>query len=368
VNRIPNQSNGARQSDPAPGAISILVIVPGRRQLVSLVALVGTALVLGVLLPGVAAAIPARAGEAAFPVFDVGGDDHDLGQGNDVFFDLYDMNAAPKAAEITIQTPKGYTLSLVHRAGFVFGDAEVDTNRGSYKGEFEVAGHAEFDADPATAGCADGTHAATWWLVLNGTHGELSVPVAVDHKGSGDLFTICLGSLQKLHLTMSEIYFNSRDVFRNPTKPGDYRFSAIVTPVGTDGMPDPTTRYELRGFQPLPETATPTAVYDPATKTLTVTGKLVAAGHGRVGINVHIYAGASTDYEKLVEVGHAATTAGGAYTVTRRLAKAPLYVYAYVEHYRYAICSGASSAPAGCASQSTDGLATDNVKVTTAAA
>ena len=52
---------------------------------------------------------------------------------------------------------------------------------------------------------------------------------------------------------------------------------------------------------------------------------------------------------------------------TRKLSNAPLFAYAYVEHYRYAICSGASSAPAGCASQSTDGLATDTVKVTTTA-
>ena len=326
-----------------------------------------TLLLGAVLVPGSAVARQTSRAEAIFPVFDVGGDDHSLGQENDLFFDFYDMDAAPKAAEITIVTPPGYVLSLVHRAGYVFGDAEVDTNHGIYRGEFEVAGPAEFNADPATAGCADGTHAATWWLVLNGSHGELSIPVAVDPKGKGDLFTLCLGSLQKLHLTMSEIYFNTRDVFRNPSKQGNYRFSAIVTPAGADGTPDPTRRYELRGFQPLPETATPTASYDPARKLLTVTGMLVAAGRGRVGINVHIYAGSSTDYEKLIEVGYAATTAGGAYSFTRKLSKAPLFAYAYVEHYRYAICSGASSAPAGCASQSTDGLATNTVKVTTTA-
>ena len=112
------------------------------------------------VLPGSASARDARSGDAAFPVFNVGGDDHDLGQENDVFFDLYDLNTAPKPAEITILSPGGYALSLVHRAGFIFGDAEVDTNRGAYKGEFEVAPRAAFDSDPATAGCADGTHAA----------------------------------------------------------------------------------------------------------------------------------------------------------------------------------------------------------------
>ena len=315
-------------------------------------------------LPGSASARHARGADAAFPVFNVGGDDHDLAQENDVFFDLYDLNTAPKPAEITILSPPGYALSLVHRAGFIFGDAEVDTNRGSYKGEFEVAGHAEFEADPATAGCADGTHAATWWLVLNSTHGELSVPVAVDRKGHGYLFTVCLGSVQKLHLTMSEIYFNTRDVFRNPSRPGIYRFSAMVIPAAADGTPDPTTRYELRGTQPLPETANPTAVYDPATKTLTVTGKLVAAGRPRVGINVHIYAGSSNDYDKFSEVGTAVTAGGGAFSFSRKLVKGPRYAYTYVDHYRYAICSGPSSAPAGCASQSIDGLGSPIVRVT----
>ena len=36
----------------------------------------------------------------------------------------------------------------------------------------------------------------------------------------------------------------------------------MVIPLGADGKPDPTTRYELRGTQPIPEDANPKAVYD----------------------------------------------------------------------------------------------------------
>ena len=153
-----------------------------RRAVVALALLLGRG-----RLPAPGGAAPGRhpARPPRFPVFDVGGDYHGLGQGNGVYFDLYGLNAAPKPAMITIQTPGGYGVSLVHRSQFVLGDAEVDTNRGAYKGEFEVAPRAAFDSDPATAGCADGTHAATWWMVLNGTHGELSVPVAVDRRGHG---------------------------------------------------------------------------------------------------------------------------------------------------------------------------------------
>ena len=309
---------------------------------------------------GGAGAHPAR---DTFPVFDVGGDYHRLGQGNGVYFDLYGLNTAPRPAMITIQTPGGYGVSLVQRSQFVLGDAEVDTNRGVYRGEFEVAPRAAFDADPATVGCAEGTHAATWWMVLNGTHGELSVPVAVDRRGTGYVLKVCLGSLRKLQLTASEVYFATRDVFRNPTKAGNYRFSAMVIPWGANGKPDQTTRYELRGTQPLPEDALPKPVYNPATKTLTVTGTLTAAGRPRVGINVHIYGGASSDYAKQKELGYATSEKAGIYVFSRRLAAPPGWVYAYVYHYRYPICSGRSSAPAGCASSSTDGVATDEVRV-----
>jgi hypothetical protein len=322
-------------------------------------------LAVAVCLPGGAAARGVHGSASTFPVFDVGGDFHDLGQANGVYFDLYNLTSAPKPAMITIQTPAGYGVSLVQRAQFILGDAEVDTNRGAYKGEFEVAARAAFDADPATAGCADGTHAATWWMVLNGTHGELSIPVAVDRRGPGYVLTVCLGSLQKLNLTAEEIYFATRQVFRNPSKPGNYRFSAMVFPLGPDGKPDPTTRYELRGTQPIPEDARPTAVYNPATKTLTVVGTLLAAGKPRVGINVHIYGGQTTDYTTQKELGFTTTGHGGIFTFTRKLAQAPKWVYAYVYHYRYPICSGPSSAPAGCASQSTDGVATDDVAVKT---
>ena len=203
--------------------------VPWTRGYVAAGSAVLLLLVAVVLLPGGAAARKARTADR-FPVFDVGGDYHDLGQGNGVYFDLYGLTSAPKPAMITIQTPGGYGVSLVHRPQFVLGDAEVDTNRGTYKGEFEVAPRAAFESDPATAGCADGTHAATWWMVLNGTHGELSIPVAVDHRGRGYLLTVCLGSLHKLSLTATEIYFATRQVFRNPSKPGNYRFVAMVYP------------------------------------------------------------------------------------------------------------------------------------------
>ena len=61
-------------------------------------------LLVAVFLPGDAAAREARTARE-FPVFDVGGDYHDLGQANGVHFDLYGLTSAPKPAMITIETP-----------------------------------------------------------------------------------------------------------------------------------------------------------------------------------------------------------------------------------------------------------------------
>ena len=78
-------------------------------------------LAVAVFLPGGAAA---RGTREAFPVFDVGGDLTTSGQANGSYFDLYNLTSAPKPAIITIQTPAGYGVSLVHRTQFVLGDAE----------------------------------------------------------------------------------------------------------------------------------------------------------------------------------------------------------------------------------------------------
>ena len=110
----------------------------------------------------------------------------------------------------------------------------------------------------------------------------------------------------------------------------------------------------------------PKAVYNPATKTLTVTGTLMAAGQAarrhqrphlrRRELRLREAEGARLRDDRERRRLH--RSRGGS-------AEPPKWIYAYVYHYRYPICSGPSSAPAGCASQSTDGVATDEVPVKT---
>ena len=165
------------------------------------------------VLPGSGAA---RSAAAAYPLFYVGGNAHDLGQRDDLYFDLLELSSAGTPARITITTPAGYRVSPSYRPGFYFGDAEVYTNKGVYSGELDVAPKALFVADPSVAGCADGAHASDWLMLLKGTKGRLTVPVAVDRTASGLKLTVCLGAFNSAGLKIDEVYFVTSSVFRNP--------------------------------------------------------------------------------------------------------------------------------------------------------
>ena len=216
------------------------------------------------------------------------------------------------------------------------------------------------------AGCADGAHASNWMMLLKGTKGRLTVPVAVDRTASGLKLTVCLGAFNSAGLKIDEVYFVTSSVFRNPTRNGVYRFSAHVVPLGADGAPSTATQYEARADEPLPEDVTVTsAAYDRTTHLLTVGGSVHANNKPRGGINVHVFAGQSSDVNDMNEVGVAVTDGNGAYAYTKKILIPPAYVVAYVRHYNFSKCQSRSSAPGGCASESTDGGPSQSMKVKT---
>ena len=82
----------------------------------------------------------------------------------------------------------------------------------------------------------------------------------------------------------------------------------------------------------------------------------------RAGINVHVYAG-RTSLPK--EVGVALTQSNGSYFFAKRLATVPTLMFSEVNHYFRVGCVGTFTAPAGCASQTWDGITTFLTKVRT---
>src|SRR5262249_23453100 len=150
-------------------------------------------------------------------------------------------------------------------------------------------------ADPVTATCAPGTHAATWQLALNGSDGTLIIPVAIDQASGGYSIKLCLDVLQTRNLRADDVYWETPNVFRNPKRTGVFRFSPRVTPAAATGGADTANDYELRGDQLLPSSLSARPTYAGATKTFAVSGKLLAAGRPRTDIHVHVFAGASSD-------------------------------------------------------------------------
>lgn len=320
----------------------------------------------GLLLPAAGAAQTVSRSASGYPLFYVGGYAHDLDQRDDLYFDLVDLTQAGAAARIVIQTPPGYRVTPLHPADYNLGEADVYTSKGTYHGVLDVAPRQAFKHDPSVAGCAEGAHAATWWMSLKGPKGELVAPVAVDRRSGGLRLEVCLGALNALGLKADEVYLQTSSVFRNPARPGTYRFSARVTPLGADGRPATASEYELRADEPLPEDVTLTsAQFDRETHRLTVSGTVVADGRPRVGVNVHVYVGQTSNVDDMTQVGIAVSNAGGAYTLARRILIPPVYVLAYVHHYEFDHCASRSSAPAGCKSESTDGDESAAVGVTT---
>jgi hypothetical protein len=296
-------------------------------------------------------------GDDSFPELDLSSYDQYLGEQTVIAFDLLLLQGSASANSIAITEPAGYGTTLAQPIGKQIGDAEIDAaplaggKVERYPGTLVTT---EPTADALATACAPGSHAATWHLALNSL-ASVVVPIVVDRLPGGNYrMTACLDTLRVAGLKPVEVYFTVRTVFRNPTRKGVYRWSAIVTPTSAAGTPDPGTAFEMRADEPLPETLDSTASYDKKSRTLTIKGTLRGAGAPRVGIRVHLLAGATPNADKMKEIGIAQTSKSGAYVFTKRLAP-PRYVYAYVYAYRAAGCDQGSTAPAGCVSESTDG-------------
>ena len=80
----------------------------GRRLAVPLLALAAS------ILPGSGVA---RGGADDYPLFYVGGNAHDLGQRDNLYFDVLSMSSAGAPARITITTPAGYRVTPASPAG-----------------------------------------------------------------------------------------------------------------------------------------------------------------------------------------------------------------------------------------------------------
>ena len=183
----------------------------------------------------------------------------------------------------------------------------------------------------------------------------MTIPISVDRSASGTTFTMCFDAEHSAGLEMRQVEFVAKRVFATPTRSGKFLIDSTVTPFADDGTPDTSSAYELRAYEDLPSSLTAHAVYHTATKTFTVTGVLKIGGAARARVDVEIFV-SSTLYGAVSQVGTVVSGAGGRYQFTKRLASPPKSMYTDAVPGSYSVCSGSSTAPAGCASYSLDGV------------
>lgn len=320
-------------------------------------------LALALTVPGASVAATPRV-----PIFDVGSNEHLLGESGYLYFDAYNLDYAPSAERMTISIPHEFGAVLTDTPGTNLGQAYMGTvttaqgTQTSYNGQLVVRDASAYSNDPSGEACDPNVHTAVWEIDVKSDAGvTLAVPVAVDWMGSAYQLTMCFDSVHAQGLEVSEVDFHMTDVFRNPYAAGNYLFDAVVTPFAADETPSPATAYEVQGYEDLPQVLTAHATYDPAKKTFAVSGVSRINGKPRVGVNVNIWVGQTPTNMK--DIGVAVTGSSGSYTFKKKLTAAPKWMLGVVDHYYHVICAGTTQ-PGGCVSWTTDGRATYVTMVT----
>jgi len=324
--------------------------VPVRRVVLAVVALVALSL-----------AAATGLADSTLPEFDVYTVDQRPGATTNLSLDVILLAGSPAANTVVITVPAGYGANLAQQIGARLGAAEVDfAPTAIVKGATTVSDPSAFAANPLAQSCAPGTHTATWSISLEDS---TSIPIAVDTIGGSYRLTLCLNALQHPGGKPVDIYFEPNGVFRNPSAPRMYWWSAVVTPADASGVSNPAGAFEVQGGEPIPEPLSLRATWDAHRHVLTARGVLTGGGAPRSAIHVHLFAGATTNRANMKEIGVATTNRSGAYVFTQHRAKKPGFLYGEIRFYIYDQCLQPSSAPAGCVSRTVDG--TDSVTVKT---
>jgi hypothetical protein len=297
-----------------------------------------------------------------FPVFRVEENKHALSDRASVTFDAYYLDAVASPGQMTISVPAGFGVDVTPSSSGELGSAELETVDTPGGPPTLYTGRVIATSSGAT--CGSQQPAARWEMEVRSKAGaDLTIPIMVHSAGSSYALTICFDRESLLNVKVSGVAFATNGVFRNPSRPGQYLFSAALTPFAVDGHAIDSAEYELRAYEALPQILTATPSYDAATKTFTVSGLLVANKNPRPRINVHIYVGQTNNGQQLKELAMTPTQNSGEYTFSTKLALAPRYVLSLVNPYRYRGCAEPPRAPAGCLSHSIDGATSPVIAV-----
>lgn len=304
----------------------------------------------------------------SFPAFYAIGDQPSLGGSVNLDLDAEYLDQAGDSERLTMLVPAAFGVDLAHPANQSVGQSQVfalaNGKEVHFVGSLLAMAKSAYSANADAQACSPGAHAAYWKMQMKSASGApLTIPIAVDRGGQGTTFTMCFDAQRAAGLEMRQVEFLAKRVFATPTHAGKFLIDSIVTPFADDGTPDASSAYELRAYEDLPSSLSAHAVYHTATREFTVSGALKIGGGGKARVDVEIFVSSSL-YGTAQQIGTVLSGAGGKYTFTRRLASPPKSMYTDAVPGSFSVCSGTSSAPAGCASYSLDGVGSPWVLVT----
>jgi hypothetical protein len=288
----------------------------------------------------------------------------DLDQVEGIDLTFGHLDRAGDTERVVITLPRGFGANLSHAVGSNLGSAALTASGGKkFSGQLVEMDPTAYEASASAQACDSEPHVAIWEMNLTSSGGaSLVIPIAIDQMTSSYQLTMCFDDEHAENLEVSGFDFYPENLFTTPSRNGHYVFDAIVTAFGAGGAASPTTAYELRSHAYFPYIVTASASYNPATRLLTVSGKVSVLGKPKAGMTVDVSAGASTQSDPTV--GSATTAAGGKYVFKKRLAKPPRYAYTDTRALQYP-CLGSSPAPAGCRSAVMDNSGSDAARVRT---
>jgi hypothetical protein len=315
-------------------------------------------------LSTVAAASAERGGK--YPVFGVAALSHELGTTDTVLFSIRNLQAAPAPAVLSILIPNDYRLAAL-------GSPDAGTNnlvvvaKDGHGAQTTYEGSLGNPTENGSVGrsskaCLRRKHAFVWRPTIDSENKEkhLLVPVTFDRTISYSQALVCLDALEANGLHAVEVIVSLR--LRQPTRAGLYSFSTYVAPFAPNGEADTKKYYELRAGEILPLRMTLGATYSKATKILKVSGRVTIKNKPWADADVLLSALGGSGF---TDLGDARVQPDGTFTRTRKLGSPPSRVGAYIPGPVAAGCSvSTTSAPAGCRSETLDGIQRNDVPVT----
>jgi hypothetical protein len=280
----------------------------------------------------------------------------------------------PPPARVAVDVPSQYSADLTAAPGSLVGIGFLTSAESSGQtlsqltvfGAVAAADPAQYASDPAAQACATGPYLAVWRIDAVVLGFKLSLPIFLVHPAGsstaielrfcapfpttpdGKPATAAPLQIDSLELLLSDI--------APPTAAGSYLWQAFVTPQtpGT-GTPNDGSIYELRALVPLPHRLVVKGHFDAKAHAAVLTGAVTEVGKPQAHADVFVVTA-----NGILPI-HARTNAAGRFTIRAHVSQTTTFLVDVPDQTE--ACQGASTAPAGCQTETISAAGGKRVRV-----